>query len=138
MIRSATTSRGKAAGPVARIELSRDYNRVLKAGVRRSRPGFTLAAAAGENGPRLGLIVPKSVGRAVDRNRAKRIVREGVRLHPEAFETARDYVVILRPGLLRHPTRKIWMDLTEAAREINGHLAAKSGNPRGGTAHHDR
>lgn len=48
--------------------------------------------------PRLGVVASRKVGPAVARNRAKRLVREAFRLHPEAFPGGLDVVVIVRPG----------------------------------------
>ncbi len=46
---------------------------------------------------RLGLVVGKKVGGAVQRNRAKRLIREAVRIR--ALEAGWDVVVIARPGI---------------------------------------
>jgi ribonuclease P protein component len=47
---------------------------------------------------RLGIVASRKVGGAVERNRAKRLVREAFRLHPEAIPRGVDLVVIVRPG----------------------------------------
>jgi ribonuclease P protein component len=52
-----------------------------------------------DGGPsRLGVVASKKVGGAVERNRAKRLVREAFRTIPEAFPPDLDVVVIVRPG----------------------------------------
>jgi ribonuclease P protein component len=48
--------------------------------------------------PRLGVVASRKVGPSVVRNRAKRLVREAFRLHPEIFPPGLDVVVIVRPG----------------------------------------
>lgn len=45
---------------------------------------------------RLGVTATRKLGGAVVRNRAKRIVREAFRLHPELFPRGADLVVIVR------------------------------------------
>ena len=59
---------------------------------------FAREDEAGE--PRLGLSVPKkAVASAVARNRIKRRLRELWRARLETLPPARDYVLIVRPGL---------------------------------------
>jgi len=48
--------------------------------------------------PRLGVVASRKVGPSVVRNRAKRLVREVFRLHPELFPRGLDVVIIIRPG----------------------------------------
>jgi ribonuclease P protein component len=47
---------------------------------------------------RLGVVASRKVGPAVVRNRAKRLVREAFRLHPQVFPAGIDVVIIVRPG----------------------------------------
>ena len=60
-----------------------DISALLSGGRAIKRPGFSVLLKANVLGvPRLGLIVPKRVfPRAVDRNRAKRLLREWFRGH---------------------------------------------------------
>jgi len=69
-----------------RILRSKDFRRVYEHGSRYSGPFFAAFyarlpdAEARGGGPRIGFTVPRSLGRAVVRNRIKRRVREAVRL----------------------------------------------------------
>jgi ribonuclease P protein component len=55
--------------------------------------------ASGEAGPaRLGLVVTKKLGSAVDRNRVKRVCRECFRLWPDFVAAGVDLIVIARQG----------------------------------------
>ena len=47
---------------------------------------------------RLGITASRKVGGAVERNRAKRLVREFFRLHREMLQPGSDIVVIVRTG----------------------------------------
>ncbi|WP_437625884.1 ribonuclease P protein component [Sorangium sp. So ce1151] len=58
----------------------------------------TSAALAPPRAPRLGLVASRKVGGAVERNRAKRLLREAFRRFPELFPERVDVVVILRTG----------------------------------------
>lgn len=73
----------------------------------------------GENSFRVGYIVTKKLGKAVQRNRIKRRLREAVRA--TFYETAPkgyDYLLIARVAALTAPYDKIKGDLTWAL----GHL----------------
>ncbi len=62
---------------------------------------FLLADGAPATAPklaRIGIVASRKVGPSVVRNRAKRLVREAFRLHPEVFPAGLDVVVIVRPG----------------------------------------
>ena len=65
-----------------RVRHRRDYLRAQAQGKRlyTRHFGVTLAPPAGE-GPRLGLVVTKRLGKAVQRNRVKRLLREFFRRH---------------------------------------------------------
>lgn len=83
---------------------SADFLRISRSGKRWTFPSFILQALKRE-GPldtasfRLGLTVSRKIGNAVKRNRAKRRLREVVRLYntPEKL-TGWDIVLIARPS----------------------------------------
>ena len=87
-----------------RLSRSRDFDAVYRHGRSVSTRflilhWFSRPAEPGE--PRLGLAVPKTVGNAAVRNRIKRQLREiwRAKLDGEAIDPARDYVLVVRPGL---------------------------------------
>ena len=51
----------------------------------------------GDKGPRLGLAVTRRLGKAVKRNRVKRLLREFFRRHKSEL-SPRDLVIMARPG----------------------------------------
>lgn len=72
---------------------SSDFRRVLASGRRAHRGGVTVVACRGlDNTTRTGLVVGKSVGNSVARNRAKRRLRHALAKTP--LEQAMDYVII--------------------------------------------
>ena len=86
-----------------RLSRSRDFDAVYRHGRSASTRFLVLYwfpredDADGE--PRLGLAVPKAVGKAVVRNKIKRRLREVWRERLERVPRGRDYVLIARPGL---------------------------------------
>jgi ribonuclease P protein component len=86
-----------------RLSRSRDFDAVYRKGRSTSTRTLTLhwfardAEADGE--PRVGLVIRKAVGGAVERNRLKRQLREAWRSLDEAHAAGHDYVVVARPGL---------------------------------------
>lgn len=69
----------------ARLLRPAEFRKVYENGVRLSTPlfaAFCLRRTEDSGaGPRLGLTAPRAVGRAVERNRIKRRLREAFRLH---------------------------------------------------------
>lgn len=66
-----------------RILRSKDFRRVYDQGARYSGPYFAAFYARRPDaggGPKVGFTTPRALGRAVERNRIKRRVREAVRL----------------------------------------------------------
>ena len=78
---------------VESLRSSQDFRRVLSNGKRQRQGAIVLVRSPGRPGPpRLGLVVSKSSGNAVTRNRIKRRLRHataGLRLQP-----GMDYVII--------------------------------------------
>ena len=69
-------------GAEKRLASKADFERLLRAGERRSRSGYTFFTSARADGPpRLGILITrKHAARATVRNRLKRCIREAFRL----------------------------------------------------------
>ena len=76
--------------------------------------------------PRLGLAVPRAAGNAVVRNRIKRQLREiwRAKLDAGSLPAAKDYVLVVRPGLPEAVTARGHEWLVERVDEVLGKAAA--------------
>ena len=81
------------------LRKNREFDRVYHTGRRLHGKGFSLIWSENDlSWNRLGISVQKKTGRAVDRNRIKRIIREAFRLHRQGFPARSDIVITVRPG----------------------------------------
>jgi len=113
--RSAPRGRSSIAGFPKRVRLlrSRDFRRVYDGGNRYSSPlfaAFCLLEPAGE-GPRVGLTVPRAIGKAVVRNRIKRRLREAVRFHLERLNSPWSIVINPRRKALNAPLQELMREV---------------------------
>ena len=129
--RGASGSRpSAAAGPVQRrnrLSRSRDFDTVYRRGRSVSTRYLVLYWFPREDevdDPRLGLAVPKGVGPAVVRNRAKRQLRELWRARLDRIPGGRDYVLIVRPGLAEAVESRGWEWLGARLDEVLGKAGA--------------
>ncbi len=85
----------------ARILHSSDFRNVYDAGVRLPGPffaAFLLRVERGNGGPRVGFTVARAFGKSVKRNRAKRRIREALRVRLP--EIAPHWDIVLNPRRL--------------------------------------
>ena len=111
-------------GKQSLLRKNREFARVYNTGNRLHGAGFSLIWS--ENAfawNRLGISVGRKTGRAVDRNRIKRIIREAFRLHRQVFPAQSDIVVTVRPGFaLNSPA--------EVVASVKGLLGSGAGQDR--------
>ena len=87
-----------------KLKKTEEYKRLFRGGKRvRTRNFIIYSAANSEKFSRIGISVSKkSVSRAVDRNRAKRLVREAFRLNRNLFKD-RDTLIVITGSI--HDTK---------------------------------
>jgi ribonuclease P protein component len=110
--------------PLDRLRRRGDFLRVARMGTKWVSPGLILQAAtrqdAAPDAPiRIGFTVSRKVGGSVERNRARRRLREAARLViPGRGRPAIDYVLIGRHTTLSRPWADLIHDLETALSRI--------------------
>jgi ribonuclease P protein component len=107
----------------ARILRSSDFRKVYEHGVRVTGPcfaAFCLRVDRESGGPRLGFTVGRAFGRAVKRNRAKRRIREALRVRLPEMAPQWDIVV--------NPRRQALLASPEQLRREVDRLVSKCAN----------
>jgi ribonuclease P protein component len=96
-----------------RLTRSTDFKRVRRTGKSYAHPFVVLVVKANEvSRVRVGVTAGRSVGGAVQRNRAKRLLREAMRPLLPDLPLGWDLILIARPALLSTPLPDICQVLT--------------------------
>jgi ribonuclease P protein component len=111
--------------PRQRLRTGADFDAVFKRGARLDGPLFLLVAAPnGRAFDRLGLAVSRRVGGAVQRNRARRLLREGFRRIEPAGPIGIDLVAVARAPLARRGQAEVARELRERLQSIRRRAVA--------------
>jgi ribonuclease P protein component len=105
-----------------RVRKRAEFVRIQQSPARITTRHLVFLLAAGGDVARLGVVASRKVGPAVTRNRAKRLVREAFRLHPEVFPAGVDFVIIVRqsPRWVPETAGPQQIGLAELAAEVAG------------------
>jgi ribonuclease P protein component len=83
-----------------RLTRSEDFKRVRQHGKSYAHPLIVLVIQANEDANlRVGMAAGRTVGTAVKRNRAKRLMREAMRVLIQSLPSGWDLILIARPAL---------------------------------------
>jgi ribonuclease P protein component len=111
----------------ARLRRPQDFRRVYARGLRaRGRQLVVIAHRRRERGHRLGLSVSKDHGRAVRRNKIKRILREAFRLARPRLPGQYDVVLIPQSNVGKLQLAKVQAELHRLLKQVQ----AGKGRPR--------
>lgn len=108
-----------------RIRKRKEYQQVYQRGRKISSRSFTLFLLENDlQRPRLGITATRKVGGAVQRNRAKRLLREWFRRSRRQLPAV-DLVVNLRSGIHRLSLDALSRELEERIRRVRPALGAR-------------
>lgn len=100
------------------IKENRDFMYAYRKGTKCVTPYFVLYCAAQNQAVnKLGITVSKAIGKAHDRNRAKRLIREAYRLSLANAKTGHNIVIVARERIGDAPFDKICSAIRYAAYE---------------------
>ena len=96
-----------------RLRLKKDFLRIVKQGRRYSTKNFLIIIYSQKlEKRRLGVSVSKKVGKAVERNRVKRLLREFFRLNKTILPVSCDILLIAKPGAKKLSYHQILSELS--------------------------
>jgi ribonuclease P protein component len=112
----------KAQGlpPEFRVRNRRDFERAYAEGQKVVAREFALFALAnGLEHSRLGVTTTKRLGKAVVRNRGRRLVREAYRTHRHELPSGWDLVFVVRPPLYKRSAADLGAIMVAATAELS-------------------
>jgi len=105
------------------IRKTKAFKTVYSCGSQAVNAFFVMYAMANDtNANRLGVTVSKKVGKAVVRNRVKRLVKESCRLNADKYATGYDIVVVARPAVGALPREGSFRKVDKALESLFGRL----------------
>ncbi len=127
-----------AFGASRRLRRHAEFARAQRSGRRGGTRHFTLLVAPQGALPlrpaRLGLVVSRKIGGAVERNRVKRLCRECFRTLPNLLPDGVDLVVIARPGAHELGLEDVRAEWRAVARLLHKHATEALARAR--SSHH--
>jgi ribonuclease P protein component len=114
-----------------RVRKRSDFRRIQETGRRIVSPGFIFLVqrSVTANGPRIGITASRRVGNAVQRNRAKRLVREAFRVTRAFWPEAAEVVIIVRRAVGKQKLDDIVSEWQAAQGRITRRWAELSAEP---------
>jgi ribonuclease P protein component len=119
---------GARLRPRERLTTGAEYRRVFRRGVRVDCALFLLVAAENRNGHhRLGLAAGRRVGGAVQRNRARRLLRESFRKNKREGTGTLDLVLVAKQEILGRSQGEVEREYRDCLRRLAARAAGRRG-----------
>lgn len=101
------------------LKLNRDFRRLYSRG-KYAACGYVVVYVQKNRSSqnRLGLTCGKAVGKAVTRNRVKRLIRESYRLYEDSIKSGYDIVIVARARAADKPFGTIYKDVRYAFNKL--------------------
>jgi ribonuclease P protein component len=106
-----------------RLRRHSDYGRAYAAGRKHQSASMSWWQAPHEGGPRVGLTVGKALGKAHDRNRIKRRMRDVLRRHVELLPPGCDLIFHPRRTVLTMEFAKLETEMVRILQQANTEAA---------------
>jgi len=82
-----------------RLRRKRDFQSIARDGTRRNTKNFLIIMRRNDLGfSRVGAVASKKMGKAVERNRVKRLIREFFRRNKDKLPPSTDYLIVGKKG----------------------------------------
>jgi ribonuclease P protein component len=105
-------SRTYSLGKRQLVRGSRNFRRIISKGKKHVGACSVLYVVSGQPATRIGIVAGKRIGGAVERNRAKRLLREAMRLNRAMIADGFEIVLIARKAAVHNTLQCIELDTT--------------------------
>jgi ribonuclease P protein component len=100
--------RGEGLRREERLRRKKDFEAIAKEGTRRHTKNFLIITRKNDQGfSRVGAVAGRRVGKAVERNRVKRLMREFFRRNKDRLLPSTDYVIVGKKGAQDLPYARV-------------------------------
>jgi ribonuclease P protein component len=119
---------GARLRPRERLRTGAEYRRVFRRGARVDSALFLLVAVENRHGHfRLGLAAGRKVGSAVQRNRARRLLRESFRKNKHEGAAGLDLVLVAKHEIVGRSQTEVEREFRECLRRLAARPAGRRG-----------
>jgi ribonuclease P protein component len=95
-----------------------EFVRVYRTGSRKSNKYLTIYACPVQGGGgKAGIVAGKRLGKAVERNRIRRRIKETIRISQHEIDADKDFVIVVKPPALNLPRRELAGQLLKLLRK---------------------